>query len=95
MPSTLRLAALPALLPTLFLANACTKLAATPPRADLLALTEKKPIPSDEIATDPVAEANYNASVEAWGDRLFSAGGRLCRWYEEIGVKGLMCPVAD
>jgi hypothetical protein len=55
-------------------------------------VTEPKPVPGDEIATDPVAEAHYNAAVESWGDRLHSAGARLCRFFDRTGMKGLRCP---
>ncbi|WP_157081354.1 hypothetical protein [Sphingomonas koreensis] len=37
------------------------------------------------------AEAAYNASVESWGDRLHAAGGRLCRYFRDIGMK-IECP---
>ncbi len=57
-----------------------------------MAATEAKPVPGDEIATDPAAEAHYNAAIEAWGDRLRSAGLRLCRFFAETGVKNLDCP---
>jgi len=53
---------------------------------------EPKPVPSDAIADDPVASAHYNASVESWGDRLYSAGGRLCRFFKRQGMKDLDCP---
>lgn len=49
-------------------------------------------MPGDEIATDPAAEAHYNAAVESWGERLSSAGGRLCRFFARTGMKRLRCP---
>lgn len=56
-------------------------------------MTEAKPVPTDDIVMDPVAEANYNASVESWGDRLFSAGGRLCRFFDGVDMPGVdFCP---
>jgi hypothetical protein len=55
-------------------------------------VTEAKPVPGDEIATDPVAEATYNARVESWGDRLRSAGVRLCKFFDETGMPDLDCP---
>jgi hypothetical protein len=39
-----------------------------------------------------VAEAHYNASVEAWGDRVEAAGARLCRFFQRRGMKDLDCP---
>lgn len=63
-----------------------------PPAADLQAASEVKPVPSDEIATSQKAADDYSASVEAWGDRVSAAGGRLCRWAERVGKKSLGCP---
>lgn len=83
-----------ALLPMLLLASACAGTGGYPPLADVKAVTESKPVPTDEIATDPQAEANYNVDVESWGDRLRSAGLRLCEFFEETGMpmKGFDCP---
>ena len=83
-----------ALLPALLLVSACGGSGGYPPLADLKAVTEAKPVPTDEIATDPVAEANYNASVEGWGDRIRSAGIRLCKFFDETGMPmpGFDCP---
>lgn len=56
-------------------------------------MTEAKPVPGDEIATDPDAEAHFNASVESWGDRLLSGGGRLCRFFAKLNMPGVdFCP---
>lgn len=87
-----RLAGRSALLPMLLLASGCGGLGGSPPRADLQAMTEVKPLPDDAIASDPLAEAHYNAAVESWGERLFSAGARLCRFHQRQGLKGLDCP---
>lgn len=62
---------------------------------DLKAVTAPKPIPGDDIATDPQAEARYNADVESWGDGLYAAGARLCRFYHRIHMPGVtFCPEA-
>lgn len=90
--TTHRLAVHSALLLTLSLVSGCGSSGGYPPIAEIKAVTEAKPIPGDEIATDPVAEAHYNAAVESWGDRLHSAGTRLCRFFDETGMKGLACP---
>ncbi len=83
------------LLPMLLLASGCATTAGFPPLADVTAATEPKPVPDDAIATDPVAEAHYNASVESWGDRLGSAGARLCRFFLGMKMPGLkVCPPA-
>jgi hypothetical protein len=80
----------------LLLASACTTSAAIPPPvADLSAAVAKKPIPGDDIATSDQANADFNAAIEGWGDGLYSAGARLCRWAErtyKIKVPG--CPKA-
>lgn len=80
------------LLPMLLLASACVSAGGFPPPADLQAATEAKPVPGDEIATDAEAEAHYNAAVEGWGDRISSAGARLCRFFQRRKMPGLMCP---
>lgn len=97
MRSTLRRrAARSALLPALLLASGCASSGGYPPLADLKAATEAKPLPDDAIATDPVAEAHYNASVESWGDRLHSAGARLCRFFSRTDMPGVdFCPKGD
>jgi hypothetical protein len=58
-------------------------------------VTEAKPVPTDAIATDPVAEAHYNAEVESWGDRIWSAGARLCRFFDRTDMPELECPEAE
>ena len=77
----------------LLLASACNgSQGGYPPVADISAVTESKPLATEAILTDPVAEANHNASIEGWGDRLHSAGVRLCRFYKETGMTGVSCP---
>lgn len=61
-----------------------------PPADDLKAVTEAKPVPSDDIATSQKAADDYSATVEAWGDRISAAGGRICRWAEHFG--SVSCP---
>ena len=65
-----------------------------PPRADLEAVTEAKPVPPIEIVTDPEVEAQYDADVESWGERLRSAGIRLCNWSVDQGAD-FTCPKDD
>jgi hypothetical protein len=82
-----------ALLPALLLVSACGNSGGYPPLADLKAVVEEKPVPGDEIATDPVAEAHYNAAVESHRDRIWSAGARLCRFFAEVDMPGVdFCP---
>ena len=87
-----RQAARSALLPMLLLVSACGSSGGYPPLADLQAVTESKPVPGDDIATDPQAEAHYNAEVEGWGERVQSAGRRLCRFFVATKMPGLSCP---
>lgn len=95
MPSIRRRGASCLLLPALLLASGCARSGGFPPLAEVTAVTEAKPVPGDEIATDPLAEAHYNAAVESWGDRLHSAGLRLCSFYRRMGMPGLgRCPPA-
>ncbi len=64
-----------------------------PPLADLSAASEAKPAPTADITTSARAGADYSAAVEAWGDRVSAAGGRLCRYFVSLGVK-VGCPAA-
>lgn len=77
----------------LLLVSGCmTPGAIPPPVADLKAVTEPKPIPTDEIATSQKAADLYSAEVESWGDRISSAGGRICRWVERTHKVNVGCP---
>jgi hypothetical protein len=79
----------------LLLASACaTPGAIPPPAADLKAVIEPKPVPSDEIATSQKAADLFSAEIEAWGDRISAAGARLCRWTERTHKVRLDCPKA-
>ena len=81
---------------SLWLASGCAAPALHfPPVADLAAVTEAKPEPTAAIATDARTNARYSADVEAWGDRLHDAGGRLCRYFAAMGMKGVSCPAED
>ena len=62
-----------------------------PPSADVLAMTEGKPRPGPEIVTSARAAAEYDVALEAWGDRVSAAGGRLCRWLKANGM-AVECP---
>ena len=67
----------------------------TPPAADLRAVTEPKPAPTMDILTSAKVEADYNASVEAFADRVAAAGARICRWSVDVGAKlPFACPPA-
>lgn len=81
------------MLPALLLAvSGCAAPASRlPPRADLQAAVEAKPVPTAEIVTSSKAAADYDAAIEAWGDRVRAAGGRLCRYFRALGM-AIDCP---
>jgi hypothetical protein len=84
------------LLLTPLLALGCARgVTLPPPVADLQAVVEPKPVPSDDIATSQKAADDFSASIEAWGDRISAAGGRICRWSERVYKVKVGCPKAD
>lgn len=58
-----------------------------PPSADLEAAVEPKPIAPVTIVTSEQAAAQYDIAIETWGERLYAAGGRICRWSVRSGAK--------
>lgn len=83
-------AILPAALALLTIAGGCGPTVIEKPifpsRAEIQRLQEPKPVPGPEIVTDEQASEIYNAKVEAWGDRLFASGRRVCRWMNDNGA---------
>ena len=67
-------------LAVLLLASACGRPVSTPPppASDVEAVTEAKPTPSIDAVTDARAKARDDAAIEAWGERIRSAGVNLC-----------------
>ena len=65
--------------------SACDRPVSTPPppAADVAAVTEPKPVPSVEAVTNAKAKARDDAEIEAWGERLRSAGVNLCLLLED------------
>lgn len=63
-----------------------TPIVLSPPAIDIEAATEPKPLPPIEIATDPDAAVAYDEAIESWGERLRTAGVRLCLWFVDNGV---------
>ena len=61
------------------------EVATFPTPAEIDAVTEAKPVPPIEIATDDNVAAQYDADIESWGERLQSAGVRLCDWFNDQG----------
>lgn len=70
------------ILTALSLASACERPVSTPlpPKQDVEAATEAKPTPPADIAVNPVSGATYSADLESWGERVRSAGVRVCEW---------------
>ena len=94
MPSKLAPMTVCQVLSAVSILSACAKPAsptlAFPPAADLA--VPAKPVPSVEILTSAKASAAHSSAVEAWGDGLALQIGRLCRWAEEMGARGVNCP---
>lgn len=67
--------------------------ASRPPAEDLMVLP--KPEPSDEVLTSRVAGELHDNAVEAWGEAGWAQVGRLCRFFDEMGMKGLDCPAPE
>lgn len=71
-------------------ANCGTRGAAYPPASDLR--VEPKPVPADDVLTSRMAGERYDNAVDAWGEAGWLQVGRLCRFFDELGMKGLSCP---
>jgi hypothetical protein len=69
----------------------CETPAAFLPRAEDLRV-QPKPVPSEDVLTSRVAGERHDNAVEAWGEAGWAQVGRLCRFFDEIGMKGLDCP---
>ncbi|WP_374534413.1 hypothetical protein [Phenylobacterium sp.] len=70
------------------------QLTAYPPSADLK--VEAKPVLAPEALTSDNALAEYDAAVEAWGERGWAAVARICRWAVTNGAQlPFKCPPPD
>ena len=69
----------------------CETTAGTFPRAEDLTV-QPKPSPPDEVLTSRIAGERYDNAVEAWGEDGWAQVGRLCRFFDEMGMKRLSCP---
>jgi len=67
--------------------------ASRPPVEDLRVLP--KPVPSDQVLTSRIAGELHDNAVEAWGEAGWAQVGRLCRFFDEMGMKGLDCPAPE
>lgn len=62
-----------------------------PSKDDVTQAVEAKPRPTADILTDPAANDRYNSAIEKWGDDVWSAGARLCRYFKAQGM-AVDCP---
>ena len=73
------------------LASGCaSKGLAFPPSADLK--VEPKPQLAPEAVTSEAALDAHDIALETWGERGWASVARLCRFFDEMGMKGLDCP---
>ena len=56
-----------------------------PRSADIKDVITPKPVAGPEIVTSAQAAADYDIAVEKWGDTIWAAGGRICRWMKDNG----------
>ena len=92
MRSAIRLILAPTMLLALWGVSGCGEpvpVQSFPRVADLR--VEPKPVPGPEIVTSAQASAQYDAAVEAWGERGWLSVGRLCRWARDNGMT-VDCP---
>lgn len=64
--------------------------ASYPSPADLV--VEAKPVLAPEAIYSEAALDAYDIAIEARGDRLAAQVGRLCRFFDTMGMRGLDCP---
>ncbi|MBB4796291.1 hypothetical protein HNP32_000005 [Brevundimonas bullata] len=50
---------------------------------------------SDEVLTSRIAGEKHDNAVEAWGEAGWAQVGRLCRFFDGMGMKGLDCPAPE
>lgn len=80
-----------ALAASLSLVNGCASRGlAFPPSVDLI--VEPKPVLVPDAIYSEAALDAYDIAIEARGDRLATQVGRLCRFFDAMGMKGLDCP---
>ncbi|QIF82487.1 hypothetical protein [Brevundimonas sp. 'scallop'] len=53
---------------------------------------EPKPVLAPEAIYSEAALDAYDIAIEARGDRLAAQVGRLCRFFDTMGMRGLDCP---
>ena len=79
---------------SLSLVSGCaSKALVYPPSADLA--VEPKPLLSPEDVMSEAALDRHDIAIEARGDRLAAQVGRMCRFWRDLGMKGLDCPAPE
>lgn len=64
-----------------------------PDPADLV--VEPKPVlPPEAVGSEALGIA-HDIAIEGRGDRLAAQVGRLCRFFDDMGMRGLDCPAPD
>jgi hypothetical protein len=75
-------------------ASACSATGSTqavyPSAADLQ--VKLRPVASVEGLTSEAALDQYETDLEIWGEEGWLAVGRLCRFFDTMGMKDLDCP---
>lgn len=66
------------------------RLVSQPPLADLI--VEPKPLLSEDALNSDKALNDYDAAIEAWGERATLQIGRLCRWAKANKLPHPDCP---
>jgi len=61
-----------------------------PPAEDLR--VQPKPVPPVDVVTSDLAGERHDNAVEAWGEAGWLHVGRLCRFFDTMGMDGLKCP---
>lgn len=61
------------------------------PSAADLAVEEKPRLDPAAIESEAALD-RYEIELELWGDRGWATVARLCRFFDEMGMKGLDCP---
>jgi len=47
------------------------------------------------VLTSRIAGEKHDNAVEAWGEAGWAQVGRLCRFFDAMGMEGLDCPVSE
>lgn len=59
-----------------------------------LAVEPKPVLPAEAVESEALGIA-HDIAIEGRGDRLAAQVGRLCRFFDEMGMEGLDCPAPE